>query len=74
MDTYRQAPYIIQAACHGDIDVFQNLLKANANMFDTGHVCLSRKKKNSVESNCIGAAAYYGNNKILKLSLQKMSR
>lgn len=35
---------------------------------------MSKKKKNSVESNVIGASAYYGNHKILKLCLQKMSR
>jgi len=50
------------------------MLKNNANIFDVGHICLSRKKKNSVESNVVGAAAFYGNHKILKLALQKMTR
>mmetsp|Transcript_108136 Transcript_108136/g.149430 ORF Transcript_108136/g.149430 Transcript_108136/m.149430 type:complete len:136 (-) Transcript_108136:1689-2096(-) len=73
-DAYRHSPYIIQAACNGDIDVFQTLLKNGANIFDTGHICLSRKKKNSVESNVIGAASFYGNIKILKLAMGKMTR
>ena len=42
-------------------------------MNETGHICLSKKKKNSVISNVIGAAAYYGSVTILKKLMSQLS-
>ena len=41
-------------------------MRAGASLTDSGCVCLSRKRKNIVASNVIGAAAWNGCSKILK--------
>lgn len=66
MQNYRQSPYIIQAACHGDMDLFKVLQAAGCKATETGFVALSRRRHNQVITNAIGAAAHYGNHKLLK--------
>ena len=66
---YRKSPYIIQAACAGNIIVFKYLIDAGCKYTELGHICLSKKRKNSVLSNVIGAAAYHGKNEMLKYLL-----
>jgi len=57
---------LILAAQHGNIETFSAFLKAGRDIKEVGHICLSRRKHNSVISNVVGAAAYYGNHKLLK--------
>jgi ankyrin repeat protein len=66
---YRKSPYIIQAACAGNIPTFRKLLEAGCKINEFGHICLSKKRKNSVLSTVIGAAAYHGKNEMLKYLL-----
>lgn len=39
-----------------------------------GHICLSKRRLNSVASNVIGAAAYHGNTNLLNYLLGKVDR
>lgn len=48
-----------------------NLAKRGANIHDNGYIGLSKKRKNQVISNVIGAAAYHGANELLKALLVK---
>ncbi len=68
---YRPAPWLIQAACAGDVDVFKIVHQVHSDMRTTGNVCLSRKKKNQVHSNIYGAAAYHGNYDLLRFTQNK---
>ena len=43
-------------------------------MHDVGHICLSKRRLNSVASNVIGAAAYHGHPKMLDHLLSKVDR
>ena len=45
------------------------LEKAGCKLTDQGHICLSKKRKNSVISTVIGAAAFYGKNEMLQYLL-----
>ena len=40
---------------------------------EVGHICLSKRHKNSVVSNVVGAAAYWGNIELLKFVLSILS-
>ena len=64
-DVYRKSPFIIQAASYGDLDCFRTLLAVGCKLTDHGYICLSKKKKNQVISNVVGAAAFNGNKDIL---------
>ena len=65
-------PYLIIGAISGDIDIFDLIISNGAlNLNSTGHITLSKKQKNSVISNCIGAAAFYGRKDLLNFILQK---
>jgi len=66
---YRKSPYIIQAAVAGNIPIFKMLTEAGCKITDIGHICLSKKRKNSVISTVIGAAAFSGKNELLKYLL-----
>lgn len=68
---YRKSPFIIQAASADAGECFMNLAKRGANIHDTGYIGLSKKRKNQVMSNVIGAAAYNGSVEILKALLVK---
>ena len=71
-ESYRRSPYIIQAAKSGSIETFETVKKHGANVIEHGCICLSKKKKNVVISNVIGAAAYCGKTKMLKYLLDKL--
>ena len=68
---YRKSPFIIQAACQGDLPCFETLLKSGCRLGETGFIGFSRKRKNQVISNIVGAAAFNGSSKILKHMLKK---
>lgn len=70
--TYQQSPYIIQAACAGNLDVVKTLVKAGCSINELGHICTSKRRLNLVASNCVGAAAYHGHADIVKYFLAKM--
>lgn len=70
---YRMSPYIVQAAAAGHIPIFNMLTKAGCKPTDIGHICLSKKRKNSVISTVIGAAAFYGKNEMLQYLLNMPS-
>lgn len=73
-EKYRQAPWIIQAACAGDVPVIKAFLEGGCQLTEVGHICISKRRMNSVTSNVIGAAAYYGQDKALKFFLKELGR
>ncbi len=68
---YRKSPFIIQAAAQGDVECYETLISSGCKESDTGFIGFSRKRKNQVISNVIGAAAFHGSNKVLKHILKK---
>lgn len=68
---YRKSPFIIQAACQGNVAVIETLLKEGCKISDHGFIGLSKKRKNQVISNVVGAAAYNGSAKALQFILKK---
>lgn len=70
---YRRASYTIQAIQSGNQMILDMVLSNGGSLTDSGCVCLSKKRKNIVISNAIGAAAYHGQDKILK-RLIKMTK
>ena len=66
-----ELPMIILAAIGGDIDIYKYLLDQGVNSSTLGHIGLSRKLKNSVISNVIGASAFYGRINLLHYILEK---
>lgn len=68
-----KVPFNIIAATSGDIDIFHLVKEKGANLNATGHICLSKKQKNSVISNILGAAAYYGRSDLTDYILKKHS-
>jgi hypothetical protein len=69
---YRKTPYLIQAAQQGNLDSVQLLLQKGCDLKEVGHICLSRRKHNSTSSNLVGAAAYYGNSRVLKFIISRL--
>lgn len=70
-----ECPLIIQGAIGGDVELFKYLV--DKGFFDyqsVGHIALSKKQKNSVITNVIGAAAYYGREEMLKYLLKNYDR
>ena len=59
-------------AVAGDVKVMKALVKAGCQLNDVGHICLSKRRQNSVASNVIGACAYHGQDKALKYCLQEL--
>ena len=70
---YRKSPFIIQAACAGSMDCFNTVLKNGGKITEQGYILLSRKKKNQVVSNAIGAAASHASIDILKNLMSRSS-
>lgn len=66
-----QIPLVIQAAIGGDVEIFQYLTSMKAKVDVSGPIGLSRKYKNIVISNPIGAAAYYGKVELLHLLISQ---
>jgi len=64
-------PFSILAATSGDIDIFHYVKEKGGNLNANGHICLSKKQKNSVISNILGTAAYYGRSDLTDYILKK---
>ena len=76
-ETYQdiECPLVIQAAIGGDIEILKYLISKGFNDIDSvGHIALSKKQRNSVVSNVIGAAAYYGKTSMLEYLLKTYER
>jgi len=73
-EDYRRTPYIILAAQSGDQPTFEAILKHGGSLSDTGFICLSKKRKNMVISNVVGAAAYFGKTKLLSYLIKKVAK
>ena len=67
-------PFAIMAGIGGDIGVFKILFSKNLiniyNINNSGIIGLSKKYKNAINSNIVGACAYYGNDKLLEYILK----
>lgn len=72
-ETYRKSPFVLQAAAKGNLDSLQLLLQSGRQLTEVGHICLSRRRRNSVVSNLIGCAAYYGSSQVLKFALARLT-
>jgi len=72
--SYRRASYVLQAAAAGDVPTLESVLGAGGAITDAGFICLSKKKKNHVSSNVIGAAAYAGKRKLLDYVLKRVKK
>ena len=66
-----ECPVAILAAIGGDIDIYKYLTDRGVNCSSVGHIGLSKKLKNSVISNVIGASAFYGRINLLHFILEK---
>ena len=62
---YQKTPYIIMAVASGNKKTINTFLRAGANIEELGCICFSENNKNAVISNVIGAATYFGHDKIL---------
>ena len=67
-----QCPFVIMSGIGGDVEIFKYLLKKKliSNLNETGIIALSKKLKNSVNSNIIGACCYYGKKELLEYLLK----
>ena len=67
-----QIPFIIMAGISGHIDIFEYLMnqKLIINKKISGVIGLSKKNKNLLYSNVIGACAFYGKYKLLEFILK----
>ena len=67
-----QIPFIIMAGISGHIDIFEYLMnqKLIINKKISGVIGLSKKNKNLMYSNVIGACAFYGKYKLLEFILK----
>lgn len=71
---YRKTPHVITAALSGDKDTFEAVINAGGNPTQKGFIGFSRKKKNLVKTNVIGAAAWANNKKLLEFLLTKLTK
>lgn len=69
---YRSAPFSITAAIGGDYLTLKKVLSHGGSLSESGAIGLSKKRKNVVISNHLGAAAWHGQTdmveQLLKLS------
>ena len=67
-----QSPFVIIGGIGGNIEIFQYLLnnKLISNKKQVGFIGLSKKLKNLVSSNVIGACSFYGKHEILEFLLK----
>ena len=70
---YRRSPFIIQAACYGDKVIMEILIATGCSLYEIGHIALSKRHRNSLTHNVIGAAAYHGNSEVLAYCLHFLS-
>lgn len=66
-----ECPWLIQAAIGGDIDIFKYLIDKGSLLHSVGHFTLSKKNRNSVISNILGAASFYGRVSLTHYILEK---
>lgn len=66
-----EIPLMILASIGGDVEIFNYLIAQGADVYQIGHILFSPKRKNSVCSNVIAAASYYGNHNLLMYMLSK---
>lgn len=64
-DSYRRTPHVITACISGDIPTLEAVLRAGGAINEKGFITFSKKRKNLVSSNVIGAAAYWGKTRML---------
>jgi ankyrin repeat protein len=69
-----ELPMIILAAIGGDIDIFSYFIDKGSNINSAAHITLSKKHRNSVTSNILGAAAYYGRVDLANYILDKYKK
>lgn len=72
--SYRRSSYVLQAAAAGDVPTLELVLQQGGSVADAGFICLSKKRKNHVASNVIGAAAYAGKRKLLEYILKRVKK
>jgi hypothetical protein len=65
IESYKEAPYVIFATIIGKIKTVECLLSHQRKLSEVGHIGYSPKKHNSILSNCLGAAAFYGHKHIV---------
>ena len=70
IDDYRKTPYIFQAIKSGNRQTIEMVLQRRPDLDETGIVCFSRKRKNLVTTNLVGAAAYAGLADVMKKFLK----
>lgn len=70
---YRMTPFIITAAIHGDVETFEEIVNQGGDVKAKGFIGLSKKRKNKINSNIVGAAAYHGNTKLINFFINKLS-
>lgn len=67
---YRNTPLSISAAGAGKFSMLKKVLEHGGSLSDSGAICLSKKRKNVVISNHLGAAAWKGKTDMVKQLLQ----
>jgi hypothetical protein len=72
-ENYRKSPFLIQACCYSNPDVVKYLVSQGCKLTENGCIGLSKKRKNHVTSNVLGAAAYNGNDQVLKYLLSALN-
>lgn len=68
---YRHTPFSIEAAKSGDFKILAKVLQHGGSLSESGAICLSKRRKNVVISNHLGAAAYYGKTSMVDQLLKK---
>ena len=60
-------PLVLMAGIGGNIDIFKYLMDQDLiiDLNIIGTIGLSKKNKNAINSNIVGACAFYGNHKLL---------
>lgn len=71
-DNYRKTPFLIEAASSGSMPTVNMVLDAGASPLDCGFITFSKKKRNLVVSNAIGAAAYNGRHQVMESFIRKL--
>jgi len=64
-DSYRRAPFVLQAVASGDAATLALVMSHGGSLTDSGFIGLSKKRKNLVISNVIGCAAWHGSSDLL---------
>merc|ERR1712159_324300 len=73
VQSYRQAPFALQAIRTGQVSLLNLVLKLQQRPLSEvskGYITLSTKNKNIVNSNGLGCAAFYGKHQMLRHLLE----